>query len=71
MKQDQSQGETKLFESRIKAVWSLTDDEVVLYGKNEREFYKRLHDLHGISREEAENKIREIKASVQKTANAA
>jgi hypothetical protein len=66
-----SQDPTKQLERKLKAIWSLTDDEMDLFSIDQREFYRKVEDLHGITRDEAERKVREIQTSMQKAVQAA
>jgi len=71
MKDHQTQNEAQRLESRIKAAWGLSQNEAARFSTNEEEFFKKLEAEHGVSRNEAERKIHEIKSSLRKTADAA
>lgn len=61
MNRDQVQGKFEQIKGKVKEQWSrLTDDDVALLNSQREQFFGRLQELYGTSREEAERTVRDI-----------
>jgi uncharacterized protein YjbJ (UPF0337 family) len=50
--------------AEMKKAWNkLTDEDVVLYEKQPEQFFTKVKEKHGASREEAQKRLTEIKAA--------
>ncbi|MDD4617085.1 MAG: hypothetical protein PHW76_08255 [Alphaproteobacteria bacterium] len=49
---------------KIKETWDrLSDDDIALYNGNEEQFFGKVQEVYGISKEDAESRIKEIQES--------
>ncbi len=66
---DQSKCSFDQMKDKIKETWDrLSDDDIALYNGNEEEFFGKIQEVYGISKEAAESRIKEIQETCAKEA---
>jgi uncharacterized protein YjbJ (UPF0337 family) len=64
MNTEQAKGNWDQLKGKVKQTYGkLTSDDIALLNGKREEFFGRLEEAHGVSREEAEKKIKEMEKS--------
>lgn len=54
----------EIFKTKIKEIWhTLTDEDINLYEKQEENFLNKVKEKHGVNKEDAQKRLKEIKES--------
>ena len=64
MNQDQAQGKLTQLSGKIKETWGrLSDNDIALANGKKEQFFGKLQEVYGLSREDAEKRFNELKKS--------
>jgi uncharacterized protein YjbJ (UPF0337 family) len=65
MNWDQVKGNWKQFRGKVRTQWGkLTDDELDVIGGNREQLIGKIQERYGITKEEAEKKVRKFESSL-------